>query len=111
MALTMKMNCLWYLKEVPSGESFDEDVTGKCTDSTSDGDTACEETLSGGFVPFNSVDFDDGVEVDGAEVGNRVSEVKSAEGKGGYDDNELHEGFVSLEERAVRLAGLVPGHE
>ena len=67
--------------------------------------------MSSGFVPGNAVDFDDGVKVDGAEVGDGISEVKGADGKGGYDDNELHERFVSLEERAVRLAGLIAGHE
>ena len=87
------------MKKLPSGESPDENVTGKGTDSATDGDTASQQTLRGSFIPSDIIDFDNSIKVNRAEVGDGISEIKGTEGKAGYNDNKLDEGLVPLGER------------
>ena len=96
IAFTMKMNCLLLVKRLPSGESLDENVTGKCADSTSDGNTASQQALGSCLIPFDIIDCRYSIKVNGAEVSDGISKVKGAEGKAGDDNNKLDQRLIPL---------------
>lgn len=98
------------MKKLPSGESLDKNVTGKGTDSATDGDTASQQTLRSSFIPSDIIDFGNSIKVNRAEVGDGISEIKGTEGKAGYNDNKLDEGLVPLGERVWLLVGMWAWH-
>ena len=86
------------MKRLPSGEPPDKNVTGKGADSTTDGDTASQQSLCSSFIPSDIIDSGNCIKVNGAEVGDGISEIEGAEGKAGDNGNKLDEGLVPLGE-------------